>query len=150
VDPEIQQKADRNFEAVLRETGARDPRELYRGLLRQLRERDEEAYTLAVERWKNEVVEPIAGGAEDPLSLWLRFGLALAADLHPGRSVQIDETGRVQGLQAPPAWTRMVLHLPDSPRDRAVPVCLPPKMSGPQEATLRLLVEGKFRLPEGG
>jgi hypothetical protein len=150
VDPDIQRKADLNFEAVLRETGARDPRELYRELLRQLRERDEAAYSLAVERWQSEVVEPIADGADDPLSLWLRFGLALAAELHPGRSVEIDETGRVRDLELPPSWTRMLLHLPESARKRAVPVCLPPEMSGPQEATLVLLVEGKLRLSEGG
>jgi hypothetical protein len=141
-------KADRRFEAALAETGARDPRDFYRQLLRGLREQSEERYRDAVTRWRDEVVLPLARDEGDPLELWLRFGASVASELHPGRPVVVDESGRAAPYEPPPSWRDLILHLPDEKRVKAVPVSLPPELSPAQQATVDLLVKGKNRLPE--
>lgn len=145
---ELQERADRRFQDALDETGARDPREFYRGLLRELKERSEAEYEKAVARWREEVVEPLARGDGEPLERWLRFGVSLARDLHPGRTVVIDETGRAEPYEPPPSWDRLILHIPDTKKVRAVPVGLPPELTPPQRATVDLLVEGRNRLAD--
>jgi hypothetical protein len=140
--------ADRRFEEALAETGARDPRDFYRQLLRGLKEDSETRYQEAVARWREEVVAPLARGEGEPLERWLRFGATVAAALHPGRTVVVDESGRATPYKAPPSWRQLILHLPDEKRRKAVPVSLPPELSAPQHATVELLVKGKNRLPE--
>jgi len=139
--------ATRRFEEALDETGARDPRDFYRGLLKELKARDETAFDAAVERWQESVIEPLARGEGDPLARWLDYGLELARTLHPGRTVAIDDDGRAQPLEDDAHWSRLILHLPDRTRDRAVPVSIPPEPTPAQQATLDLLVQGRLKLP---
>ena len=137
--------ADRRFAEQRAATGARDPREFYRGLLRDLREADEAAYREMVARYEVQIVEAVGRGEADPLEAWLAFGLELAAAAAgPGRSVAVDATGRATPLEGRPRWDQMVLYLPDG-RGRAVPVSLPPELSDAQRAALDLLVKGKVR-----
>ncbi len=150
MEPGRQAEADRRFETALASSRALDPRPRYRDFLRLLREKDESAYARMVERWKAEVVAPIAEGADDPLGLWLEFGLELARTLQPGSPVLIDETGRATPLEGAPPPTAMVLHLPDQARERALAVCLPPDPAPAQRAAEALLVEGRVKLPEEG
>ncbi len=141
--------ADDRFALRLEETGARDPREYYRGLLRDLKARDAEAYQGAVARYDEAVVGAIGSGA-DPLEAWLSFGVELARIVGgPGRTVVVDETGRAAELDGTPTWEAMVLHLPEARGTRALPVGLPPQPSPAQRATVDLLVHGKVRLPAG-
>lgn len=144
---ELQDRADRRFQTALDETGARDPREFYRGLLRELKQQDGDAYEAAVVRWRTEVVEPLARGDGDPLERWLRFGVGLAQELHSGRTVVIDGEGRARPYEPPPSWEGLILHLPDDRKVKAVPVGLPPEPSPAQRATVDLLVKGRNRLP---
>ncbi len=146
--PSPQEAADRRFQEVLEETGARDPREFYRELLKELKTRDEDAFAAAVERWQSGVIQPLARGEGDPLGRWLAFGLELARTLHPGRTVTVDADGRAQPLEAQPDWRWLILHLPERKRDRAVPVSIPPEPTPAQQATLDLLVQGRLKLPE--
>ncbi len=137
--------ADRRFAERRAATGARDPREFYRGLLRDLRGADEAAYREMVARYEVQIVGAVGRGEADPLEAWLAFGLELAAaSVGPGRSVVVDATGRATPLEGRPRWDQMVLHLPDG-RGRAVPVGLPPELSDAQRAALDLLVKGKVR-----
>jgi len=145
---DLQDEADRRFEEALNSRGARDPREFYRGLLRDLKEQDRDTYTDTVRRWKEEVIGPLARGEQDPLDAWHRFGLQLATTLHPGRTVMIGPEGRSSPLEGAPDWTRLVLHLPREPRARAVPIAIPQEPSPAQQATLDLLVQGRLKLPE--
>jgi hypothetical protein len=139
--------ADARFALRLEETGARDPREYYRGLLKELKGRDADAYQGAVARYEEAVVSAIAAGA-DPLAAWLAFGVELARIVGgPGRTVVVDETGRAAELDGPPTWQAMVLHLPEARGARGLPVGLPPELSSAQRATVDLLVHGKVRLP---
>lgn len=146
-DTEEQERADRRFEEALERTGARDPRAVYRTLLKELKSQSEERYRETVGRWRSEVVEPLADGEAEPLERWLRFGAELARDLHPGRTVVVDEAGRAAPHRGTPSWRELVLHLPDAKRVRAIPVSLPPEPSPAQQATVDLLVEGRVKLP---
>jgi len=143
---DLNTRADQRLEAALAETGARDPRQAYRTLLRQLKQRDEATYARAVTHWRTTVIEPLGRGEGDPLRLWLSFGVGLVETLHPGRAVKIDEGGIAHPLDEPPGWDALVLHLPEDPGERAVPVVLPPEPTPAQTATLHLLVEGRLSL----
>ncbi len=139
-------RADERLQAALTETGARDPRDACRALLRELKGQDEAAYPRLVSRWRSGVIEPLGRGEGDPLSLWLEFGVELAATLHPGRPMVVDTQGTATPLEGSPEWNTLVLHLPDDPRHRAIPVVLPPAPSAAQQATMDLLVEGRLSL----
>jgi hypothetical protein len=93
---DLQEKADRRFARALSDTGARDPRDFYRELLRRLKANSDEEYRRAVARFRDEVVGPVARDERDPLEAWLEFGRALAERLLPGRTVVVDETGRTR------------------------------------------------------
>jgi hypothetical protein len=149
MDPDLQQEADRRFAARLRESGARDPRDFYRELLRRLKARDEAAYGKAVERFRDRVMTPVARDGVDPLEAWTLYGLSLARELHPGRTVVLDRAGRSIPFEPPPDHGSLILQLPDERRERAVPVSLPPDPSPAQRAALDLLVEGKVKLSDG-
>ncbi len=140
--------AESRFARRLEETGARDPREFYRGLLRELKEADLEGYEEMVARYRTDVVTPIEEGEGDPLVLWLAFGARVAGRLHPGRTVVIGEDGRATPFAPPPDHRQLLLHLPDDVKTRAIPVGIPADPTPAQAATLDLLVRGRTRLPE--
>jgi hypothetical protein len=148
MNAELQERADTRFQSSLAERGARDPREFYRGLLRELKEADPEAYATMVEAWRTEVIEPIAGDEGDPLELWIRFGIRLAATLHPGQTVAVAEDGRRVPHSPPGDAGHLLLHFPDRARTRAIPLGIPVEPSAAQRATLDLLVNGKTKLQE--
>jgi hypothetical protein len=138
--------AERRFAERRVATGARDPREFYRGLLRDLRGANEASYREMVARYESRVVAAVARGEADPLEAWLAFGLELAeASAGTGRAVVVDATGRATPLEGRPRWDQMILHLPEGKGARGVPVSLPPELSDAQRATLDLLVKGKVR-----
>lgn len=131
----------------MKETGARDPREFYRGILKALRENDADGYQEMVDLYQSEVVQPLAQGSRDPLSAWLEFGRTLAERSAPGKLVRVDETGRASPAPQELSWRELLLHVPDDRRTRALPVGIPPEPSRAQRATLDLLVRGRVRIP---
>lgn len=142
-DNALKQTADQRFEQALAERGARDPREFYRAALRELRERDAGAFRRALHYYENELIPRVAAPDSDPLAEWLEYGRVLAALRAPGRTVQIDATGRAEPYARPVPTDRLVLHLPDSTREPALLVGLPPELSAAQRASFELLVKGK-------
>ena len=148
MDDEIRKAADRAFEEALEEHGARDPREFYRTILRELKGGDAQSYQESVEEYERDLLPSIAQGRADPLQAWLGFGLRLASRLHPGRSVEIDASGRASPLEDDASWRTLVLHLPDDRRARAIVVSLPPEPTPAQRATIDLLASGKVTLDE--
>lgn len=141
-------RADERLQAALTETGARDPREACRDLLRELRQQDEAGYSRLVSRWRKGVIEPLGRGEGEPLRLWLEFGVELAEALRPGRPVVVDAHGTSTPLEGSPEWNTLVLHLPEDTGQRAIPVVLPPAPSPAQQATLDLLVAGRLSLED--
>lgn len=138
---ELVARADLRFARALHEAEAQDPRALYRERLRELRERDEQAFSRAVEHYESRLVPAVAEESSDPLAEWLEYGRLLAELTTPGETVQIDPTGRASPYSPPVPHDRLVLHLPASAREKAIPVGLPISMSPAQRAAFDLLVE---------
>lgn len=147
MNEEIREEADRRFEAARAASGARDPRDFYRQALRELKEVNPKGYEKAVAHFQDVLVPSIASGEVEPLGAWREYGRLIAELTGPGRTVAIDHTGRAEPYSPDSAMDRLVLHLPDDRRARALIVSLPPEPSPAQRATYRLLVEGKQRLP---
>jgi len=147
MDPAIKAEADRRFEAAMKAAGARDPRDFYRGSLRALKESDPGGYDRAVDHFRDVLVPGIASGELDPLGAWRDYGLLLADLTAPGRTVQIDGTGRAEAFTPEAPLDRLVLHLPREKGIRAILVALPAVPSPAQRATFDLLVSGKLRQP---
>ena len=144
---DLQTEADRRLEAALATSGARDPREFYRERLRELKQADRAAYEQAVGYYRDTLVPSVAQGA-DPIPAWTEYGRRLAALGTPGRTVMVDAGGTAAPYQAPAPPDRLILHLPDGTRGRAVVVGIPAELSRAQRATNDLLVGGKLTLKE--
>lgn len=142
-DTRLRTQADARFESVLKETGARDPREFYRGRLRELRGQNPTAFQQAVHYHDTRLVPAVAREDSHPLAEWLEYGRFLATLVAPGRTVQIDSTGLATDYAPPVPLDRLVLHLPADTRQPALAVGLPARLSPAQRATYALLVEGK-------
>ena len=140
------EQAEALLEAVLRETGARDPREFYRDRLRELKERDREAYGEAVRYYEQTLVPSIASRAAEPLTAWTEYGRKLAELTAPGRTVAIDAGGRAAPFTSPAPRDALVLHLPQAAGARALLVGLPAELSDAQRATYDWLVTGRLKL----
>jgi hypothetical protein len=143
----LRDAATRRLEQALRETGAADPRERFREMLRVLREKDAEAFRSATRHFEDSVIPAVAAEGGDPLGEWLEFGRLLAGLTAEGETVLIDSTGRSRPYTRPFTREEMVLHLPKSPRTPAIAVGLPPHLSDAQKAAYALLVQESVRLP---
>ncbi len=148
MNADVRTRADDRLGRALEESGAWDPRESYRRILRSLRQRSETEYEDAVAAFQHSVIEAIADRGAEPLVTWLEFGLDLAWRLSPGRDVVVDETGVAAPFEPPPSWRSLILHLPEDPRARAFVIGLPPKPTRAQQACVALLAHGSVRLPE--
>ena len=150
MDQEIQERADKLFEEALAKTGAKDPREFYRKRLREMKADDAEAYREAVAYYENELVPSIAEAGDDPLTAWQQFGCRVAQLTVSGTPVEIDATGRKSPYAPPTPPDRLVLHIPNGSKGRALVVGLPPELSTAQLATYDLLVGGRQKMRAEG
>jgi hypothetical protein len=140
-DEDVRARADRRFAAALERTGARDPRDFYRARLRELRERDEEAFREALAHYENELLPAVAREDSDPIAVWLEYGRLLARLTVDGAAVQIDPSGRALPYRPPVPLDHLVLHLPTASRTPVLPIGIPPQLSPAQRATYELLVK---------
>jgi len=67
-----------------------------------------------------------------------------------GTPIEVDATGRRLPYAPPTPADRMVLHIPQGTRGRALVVGLPPELSAAQLATYDLLVGGRQKLRDEG
>lgn len=139
---DLREQADRRFEEALKTAGARDPRDFYRGRLKELRERSPDAFRRATRYYEETLTPAVAAEGSDPLAEWLEYGRVLAELTTPGRPVQIDPAGRALPYAPPVPRDHLVLHLPQSASERALVVGLPQDLSPAQRATYDLLVSG--------
>lgn len=140
-DDALRERAERRFQQARERAGAKDPRDFYRERLRELRERDESAYRRAVDYFERTLVPNVARDDSDPLHEWLEYGRLLAELTAPGETVRIDPTGLSTPYAPPVAADDLVLHLPASTREPALPIGLPPRLSPAQRAAYDLLVK---------
>lgn len=140
-DPAV--AADRILEEALERSGARDPREFYRDRLRELKRANPEGYEKAVAYYRDTLIPEVASGTSEPLDAWTEYGRLLAEALAPGRTVEVDATGRARACAPTPTRDHLVLHLPKDSRSRALLVALPPDLTPAQKATYDVLIAGK-------
>ena len=148
MDQELHDRADQIFEDALGKTGAKDPREFYRKRLREMKEENPDAYGEAVAYYQNELVPSIAEAGDDPLMAWQRFGCRMAELTVTGTPIEIDTTGRRRPYAPPTPTDRMVLHIPQGSKGRALIIGLPPELSAAQLATYDLLVAGRQKMQD--
>lgn len=146
MDEAQKKEADRRFEEALEGSGARDPRDFYRKVLRELRQANPTGYQKAVDHFQEVLVPSIAGGDSEPLWAWREYGRLIAQVTAQGRTVAIDETGRSEPFDSQTPMDRLVLHLPEAKGGRAILVSLPADPSPAQRASYDLLVAGKHRI----
>jgi hypothetical protein len=137
------ERAEQRFQEALQRSGGRDPREFYRERMRELRARDEAAFQRARAHYDQRLIPALAREDTDPLAEWLDYGRLLAELTCPGRTVEIDASGRSHPYTPPVPADRLVLHLPTSAREPALLVGLPAQLSPAQRATFDLLVKGE-------
>lgn len=142
----LRELADNRFAAALAATGARDPRDFYRDQLKQLKERDPAAFRSGSDYFERKLLPAVAAEGSDPIAEWLDFGCFLAELQIEGSAIQIDPTGRASAFRRPVPIQNLVLHLPTSARETAIPIGLPPELSPSQRATFDLLVRQKVSL----
>jgi len=148
MDQELHDRADQIFEDALGKTGAKDPREFYRKRLREMKAENPDAYGEAVAYYQNELVPSIAEAGDDPLMAWQRFGCRMAELTVIGTPIEIDTTGRRRPYAPPTPADRMVLHVPQGSKGRALIIGLPPELSAAQLATYDLLVAGRQKIQD--
>ncbi len=148
MDEAQQSRADDLFEETLKRSNAKDPRDFYRERLREMKATDPDAYREAVEYYQEELIPSIAEKGADPVSAWQEYGCRLAELSSPGKPVEVDVTGRAHRYQPPTPQDRMILHIPEGSKGRALVVGLPAELSSAQRATYELLVAGRQRLRE--
>lgn len=134
----LRAQAEQRLEERLR-AGAADPRPVCRLLLRRLKAQDPERFATAVAQFEEEILTAVAHG-DDPLAPWHRYAQTLAAALAPGRAVQLDALGRARPFAPPLPPDALGLHLPDDPRQAALPLVWPARWSRAQRAAYALLV----------
>mgnify|MGYP001039280008 CR=1 FL=1 len=131
----VEDRAEARLDAVLKETGARDPRDFYRVQLKELRSEDRAGYDAAVEYYRETLLPRVADPEVDPLAAWMDYGRHLASLRTPGRTVSIDGSGRAAAYTSPARRSSLVLHLPDDKKRPALLVGLPSELSSAQRAT---------------
>ncbi len=148
MDQELHTQAEQIFEDALAKAGAKDPREFYRKRLGEMKLDNPEAYGEAVAYYENQLVPSIAEAGDDPLMAWQQFGCRMAELTVAGTPVEIDVSGRKRPYAPPTPADRMVLHIPEGSKGRALVVGLPPELSVAQLATYDLLVAGRQKMQD--
>jgi hypothetical protein len=138
---DLRARADARFEHALAQSGARDPRNFFRDMLRDLKAADAEAFRRALRYFEETLIPTVAGDASDPIAEWLEYGRVLASLTVAGETMQIDPTGRACPYARPVPPDALVLHLPENASRKALVLGLPPKLSPHQRASYDLLVK---------
>lgn len=131
---------DDAYAAALESHGLEDLQPLYRALLRRLKSEDPGAYEEAVERYRTDVDDAVAG-AGDPVAVWLAYGAWLAPKLAPGSFTRVHANGRAERIEPPLAPGDMIFLLPTDPKRRGFVLAMPKVASPAQRETAALLCE---------
>lgn len=135
-------RADARLDAALQDADQQDPREHFRNALRVLKASDRDGFHEALRYFEEELIPAVAGEA-DPLDAWAEYGEMLARTLGPGRTVELDSTGRARSVGDLKAARGLVLHIPDEAATPAIVLRYPRDPSPAQRASHELLVQGR-------
>lgn len=143
---DLRPRADARLDSALERSPFRDPRPFYRQVLKQLRARDRDALDRAVRHYEDELIPAVAADG-DPLALWLDYGRLLARLAGPGRTLEVDASGRASPVEddarRDPGAGSLLLHLPDDAAAPAVVLRCPRDATPAQDASIDLLVLGR-------
>jgi len=118
--------------------GLDDVQPLYRRLLVRLKAQDATSYDEAVARYHDEV-EAAVEAAEDPVALWVGYGVWLAPRIAPGELITVDENGRALRAGSPAPLGPMLMHLPSDRKSPGIVLAMPANPSPAQKETAALL-----------
>ncbi len=138
-EPAAVQAADERYGAELAQRAVADVRPACRDLLRQLKATAPETYEAGVRRYEDELVPSIADGSVNALDEWISYGGWLCEQLHEGRLVCVDASGRSTPLEGALPAGAMALYLPDKDDQATVLLAVPDAPSRHQTATRDLL-----------
>jgi hypothetical protein len=121
-----------------------DPRQPLRERLRQLRERQPDAFSRAVAHYEEQVLPLLAAG--EPLVAWLDYARFVGQLTSNGRLTAIDETGLAVTLKAAaaPLPGTLVLFVPEDNAIDTLVALAPAAPSPAQDATVALLVQRRL------
>lgn len=141
MDSQLRSRAEAGLVKAAEAHGLADPRPSYREWLRALRQTHPGAFDQAVEHYEQTVLPALAD--DEPLPVWLEYGLHLASLTTPGKAIAVDASGKA----AP--WTRnapagLVLFVPEDTAAEVMVLSQPVTPTPAQQATLTLLVERKL------
>jgi hypothetical protein len=131
--------SEARYRAVLDQYGVADVQPAYRLLLWRLKASHPSSYDAAVERYERELLPSLEAGEEDPLRLWLNYGMWIAEQLHRGHLVAVDDTGLATPVDDEPPLDRLLLHVPEKSNERAIALVQPARPSEAQTETVQLL-----------
>lgn len=131
--------SEARYRTALDEHAVADVQATYRVLLRRLKASHPSSYDAAVSRYEQELVPQLEAGDEDPLRLWLDYGVWVAEQLSPGRIVAVDDTGLALSVEGEIPLDRLILHIPETPTERAIVLAQPARPSEAQKETVQLL-----------
>ena len=135
---ELEIPRDAAYADALARHGLADVQPLYRQLLLRLKAQDAAAYEAAVARYKAEV-ESTVEEAEDPVAVWVAYGVWLAPLVAPGSLKAVNVDGLATPAENPPPLGPMLMHLPEDPRVRGLVLTMPAAPSAAQKETASLL-----------
>jgi len=135
---ELETPREAAYAEALARHGLADVQPLYRQLLLRLKAQDAAAYEKAVAHYKVEV-ESAVEEAEDPVAVWVAYGVWLAPRLAPGSLRAVNVDGLATPAESPPPLGPMLMHLPEDPKVRALVLAMPAEPSPAQQETAALL-----------
>jgi len=118
-----------------------DPRPGLRARLRYLREEQPASFTAALQYYENTLLPVVAAADSDPLTEWIEYGRRLGDLTAPGKTLEIDETGRARPFRLRAPATGLILHVPDDTSAEALAIAVPREPSEAQRASYALLIE---------
>ncbi len=138
---------------TLATAGVQDPRDAYRTALKAFKVARPDAFADALRHYSEVLVPRIADQGAEPLAEWLAYGHRIAELAGGGSYFVIDESGRAESVgpssatgadAAGGAGRELRIFVP---RDAALPafvLAAPADLSGPQRASVELLVRGNL------
>jgi hypothetical protein len=144
MDAETRTQAEQRLADAAATLRLMDPRPPLRATLKQLRERQMDAFTRAVAHYEEQVLPRLA--AEEPMAVWLEYVRFVGQLTANGRLTAIGDDGAATSFKPPLAPGTLVLFLPEDTTVPAFIAAQPQQPSAAQHASMQLLVEGKLSL----
>jgi hypothetical protein len=142
MDAETRAQAEQRLTEAAAGLRLMDPRPPLRARLKQLRERQPDAFTHAVAHYEQHVLPRLA--EEDPVPVWLEYARYTGQLSANGRLITIGDDGAATTFKSPIAPGALVLFLPEDTTVSAFIAAQPIDPTPAQKASVELLIEGRL------